>query len=121
MLTLVPDEYDHVRLPSPDFEEDVTKLLTRYLDIASNLEVEAPYSVSLTFMNVTGARLAPRQGRAMLAEDERHTVQEDTLMLPEIVIEERDSQAESIVTPLFETVWNCFGFSRPSNYDDQAD
>ena len=104
--------------PVSDFEQDVTKLLTDYLNVATNLGIDAPYSVSLTFMNMRGARLAPRQGRAMLAEEERHTVQEDTLMLPEIVIEERDSQAESIVTPLFETVWNCFGFSRPSNSDD---
>ena len=42
---------------------------------------------------------------------------DDTLVLPEVVIED---QAEKVLNPLFDTVWNAFGFNRSSNYDNEG-
>ena len=111
VLVLIED-CNHVRLPVPDFEDDVTKLLCDYLKVASNVGIDGPYSVFLSFTNVKGARLEPPSRRARLTEEERHTVQEESLLLPEIVIDERDAATEDTLEPLFETVWNCFGLNR---------
>ena len=95
-------------------------MLADYLKVARNLDVQPPYFVFLSFLDVKGARLALPGSRAWYAEDERHTVQEETLMLPEIMVEEHDAPAETTLRPLFDIVWNAFGFSRSFNYDDQG-
>ena len=45
---------------------------------------------------------------------------EDVLNLPEIVIEERAAEPTKVLRPLFDMVWNAFGFSRSFNYDEQG-
>ena len=45
---------------------------------------------------------------------------DDTLVLPEVVIEDRADQLEKVLKPLFDTVWNAFGFNRSSNYDAEG-
>lgn len=118
-VSVLIEDRHHVRLPVPDFEHDVAKLLREYLKVANNVGIDGPYSVFLSFTNVKGARLAPRRSRAWPTEEESHTVQEESLLLPEFVIDERDGAAEKTLEALFETAWNCFGLIRPASHDDR--
>ena len=42
------------------------------------------------------------------------------MILPEVTIEDRSEQPYNILRPVFDMVWNGFGFIRSLNYDEQG-
>ena len=109
-------ENDQVLLESTAYEKDVIDILRQYLNVAPELDLEPPFYVFLTFVDVKRCVLVS-SGRSPLRVLEWL---DDTLVLPEVVIEDRADQLEKVLKPLFDTVWNAFGFNRSSNYDAEG-
>ena len=86
-----------------------------YLEFAARFELHPPYFAFLSLVAVRGARLVGPSG---WGDQGVLTTNDETLMLPEVVIEERDAQPEKALKPLFDMVWNAFGFSGSANYDE---
>ena len=106
-------------LPSAAFEQDVMWCVTDYLGFAARFDIEPPYYVFLAFVGVRGCQLAgPRETHWL---EERLTLREDVLIVPEVVIEDRDVQPARELRPAFDRVWNAFGFVRSLNYDDDGE
>ena len=106
-------------LPSAAYERDVMRCLTDYLGFAAGFDIEPPYYVFLSFGGVRGCQLSgPRETHWM---EERLTLREDVLIVPEVVIEDRDVQPARVLRPAFDRVWNAFGFVRSLNYDDDGE
>ena len=110
-------ENNQVRLESTAYEKDVIDILRQYLNVAPELDLKPPFYVFLTFVDVKGCVFGLPPGRVPLRVLEWL---DDTLVLPEVVIEDRADRAEKVLKPLFDTVWNAFGFNRSSNYDNEG-
>jgi hypothetical protein len=52
---------------------------------------------------------------------ESASIDRDVLFLPEVVVESYDVKAESILKPIFDSVWNACGFPRSLHYDKNGD
>ena len=107
-------------LPSVAYERAVIHALQRYMEVADNFGLEPPYYGFLSLLGMMGAKMGMPPGVLLHVEEFRHAVNDDTLMLPEVVIEERAVDAAKVLRPVFDTVWNAFGFSRLFNYDEQG-
>ena len=104
-------------LPSVGYEKEVMKCLVGYIEFAREFAIEPPYFLFLSFVGVRGCTLAV--DRNMLWRGVP-TLQEDMVVLPEILIADRDVQPHQLLRPVFDMVWNAFGFIRSLNYDDQG-
>ena len=104
-------------IPSIAYEKHVIRVLKSYFEIAEKLNLHPPYFAFLSLVAIRSARFVGPSG---WGDQGVLTTQDDTLMLPEIVIEERSIQPEKALRPLFDMVWNAFGFSRSFNYDEQG-
>ncbi len=51
--------------------------------------------------------------------NEGDRLNEDMLILPKVVIQDRGDKPEQVLRPVFEMVWNAFGFVRSFNYDNE--
>ena len=51
--------------------------------------------------------------------NEGNRLQQDTLILPTVVIQARGQKTEQVLRPVFDMVWNAFGFVRSFNYDNE--
>lgn len=103
-----------------EYEEDIIQIVSRYLKVADNLKLHPPYFGFLTFVNMKGAEfMVPTRWR-LGKQEELLIAQEDTLMMPDIVLDERDVVLGKALKPLFDTVWNTFGFSESYNYNDEG-
>ena len=105
---------DRMFLPSMGYEKEVMKCLAGYIEFAREFAIELPYFFFLSFVGVRGYTLAV--DRSMLWRGVP-TLQEDMVVLPEILI---DVQPHQLLRPVFDMVWNAFGFIRSLNYDDQG-
>ena len=113
---LAEDEFG-AYIPSVAYERNIIGVLRSYLEIAGKFELHPPYFAFLSLVAVRGARLLGPSG---LEDQGVLTTNDETLMLPEIAIEERRVQPEKALRPLFDMVWNAFGFSRSLNYDEHG-
>ena len=48
-------------------------------------------------------------------------LREEILVVPGVVIEDRDVEPAWVLRPAFDRVWNAFGFARSFNYDDEGE
>ena len=108
---------DRMLLPSVAYEQDVVKFLTSFLRFAGEFEIEPPYYVFLSLVGVRGCEFAVRAGTVW--PDDVNQLREDMLILPEVVVQDRDEKPDQLLRPVFDMVWNAFGFMRSFNYDDQ--
>ena len=107
-------------LVGAEYEQDVIGILRQYLDVAPELDLEPPFYVFLTFLDIKGCVFY--SSRWQIDRRQMNVVkwQDDTLVLPEVVIEDRADQPEKVLKPLFDTVWNAFELDRSNNYDDEG-
>ena len=103
-----------------EYEEDVIEVTRRYLEVAERHGLHPPYIAFLTFVNAKGMEFIVLTRLTLGRRNEDRIAREDTLMLPEIVIDERDVVAGNALKPLFDSVWNTFGFRESYNYNPEG-
>ena len=111
-VSALPRDNDRMIIRSVAYEMDLIKSLKEYMAFAEIFEIDPPYYVFLSFLSVSGCRFGV-QGSP--------TLQEDMLILPEVVVQNRDEKPPEILHPIFDMVWNSFGFPRSKNYNDSGD
>lgn len=108
---------DRTFIPSVGYEEKVMKCLAEYIEFSREFAINPPYFFFLSFVGVRGYTLAV--DRSMLWRGVP-TLQENMVVLPEVLIADRDVLPHQLLRPVFDMVWNAFGFTRSLNYDDQG-
>ena len=109
---------DRMFIPGVGYEKEIMDCLANYIEFTREFAIEPPYFLFLSFVGVRGYTLAVDRG--MLWPRSVRTLQEDMIILPEVVVSDRDEQPHQLLKPVFDMVWNAFGFIRSFNYDDQG-
>ena len=101
-------------LGSVAYERDILAALGAYLPALRELGLETPAYVFFSLVGVKGYQLAvsPR----MLA-DEAYAADRDVLAFPEVTFSTWEQDISAVMRPVFDMVWNAFGFQRSFNYD----
>ena len=94
------------------------KFMDDYFAYAGRLEIEPPYFIFLSFVGIKGCRFAgPRE---LMRPETFSMLREQFIMLPEIIVQDRESQPQEFMRPAFDMVWNAFGFARSFNFDNEG-
>lgn len=103
---------------SQSYETDLKIWLDVSLPLLGALGIEPPVYIFLSLVGVRGCRfdwldcrLGPRQSDPL---------REETLVMPEVVIEHYGAETAALLRPLFDMVWNAFGLPRSLNYDENG-
>lgn len=121
-------------LHSKIYEQETINFLTHYLKFATEFEIVPPYYVFLSFIGLQDVNLVVLEGEIQKKQKmeriaETREIRQGGLlvpfkgkmmMLPEVVIEEQDAPLSQSLRPLFDMVWNAFGYIRSFNYDEQG-
>ena len=116
-VRVLPTHRDRMLLSSITYEQELMRFLSRYLIFAREFVIAPPYYLFLSLLGVRGCQLGVQEAR--LWPDEIHPLQEDRLIFPEVVIQNRDDKPEHVLRPLFDMVWNAFGLVQSLNFDEQ--
>ena len=100
------------------YERDVLAFVSSYVEFARRYEFEPPYLLFLSFVGVRGCILGTQAFR--LPATGPAAFQDEMVVLPEVVMVERDEQPHRVMKPVFDMVWNAFGFLGSQNYDDDG-
>lgn len=102
-------------IPSIAFEQDTLEALSNYLQAMRNLGLAPPLYIFLSCVGVAGYSLGVTSWRNTI--DGPRYADRDTLIVPEILIDEWPQDVATVMRPAFDTIWNAFGYERSFNYD----
>ena len=95
------------------FEDRLVNALQAYIRQIQQWDIEPPYLVMLNLIGVKNHVITNRVDWF----DGIHTIGRDTLMLPDILIEEGQSNFGALLRPAFDALWQASGLSGSWNYD----
>ena len=95
------------------FEDRLVNALQAYIRQIQQWDIEPPYLVMLNLIGVKNHVITNRVDWF----DGIHTIDRDTLMLPDILIEEGQSNFGALLRPAFDALWQASGLSGSWNYD----
>lgn len=99
-------------IPSIDFEEGIIKSLPRYFEALKVLNIETPVFVMISLVGVLGFRM----GVSHSIGHQLKEIDRQTLICPEVLVEDFNSNVEAQMKPAFDAVWNAAGSPGSVNY-----
>jgi hypothetical protein len=104
-------------IPSRSYEERILGYLPLCFGALQRMGVQAPIVFALTLTNVKGLRMGIGDRFVI---NPGYPIDSDTLLLPEIVIDDFTTSPTDILLPLFNLVWNACGYERSQNFDESG-
>ena len=104
-------------LPSGFIEEQLIQALPRFAQALINKDIEPPYFLFLSFLKAQGYQLATAE--RFLAPSDVLT-DRDSLILSEVEIEQVGFDPAAVLRPIFDMLWNAFGYEGCNNYNDHG-
>lgn len=98
-------------------EERIISGVARILAVQESLEVALPLVVLVSVMGVRGYKLTPAKPLLVLEE---HSIDRDTLFLPEVVVQEMPFDPAKELKPIFDALWNAGGWPKSLSYDAEG-
>lgn len=93
-----------------DFEQKLIPFLKSYLKFAQDIGAELPIFVMISLVGVKGYAF-----HGGFAE-----IDKDSLILPDILVEDYNSEPALFLRPAFDTVWQSAGYIGSPNYGDNG-
>jgi len=103
-------------IPSRLFEKELIEALQQFLALQKELGIEPPFVVMLSLIGVSGYVMAA--GRSWAVEP--IPIDRDSLVVPEILVEDHEVEPHRVMKPIFDTVWNAAGWPESPYYDKEG-
>src|SRR5262249_1818107 len=100
-------------------ETTLIETLKNYLDRLRELELEPPYSVMVSIVGARGYILDVDLEDAILGDIET-PIDRDVVTLPDCLVQSSDDQADVVLRPALDALWQAAGRGGCSNYDKQG-
>jgi len=110
-----PDDKDEKKLYLNPVEEMIWTFMNRVPVIYKYLKINTPIIALLTMTGVKGFQLGVQGYRHFSNSIE---IERDTLMFPELLIEDWNIKIDSLIKPWFDSMWNAVGKKESPNYVD---
>jgi len=99
------------------FAKGIINELYRFLDELKNLNVNCPIILMITFLSIKDYWMD--SSNPYLHAD--NSVDRDILLLPEVIINDYSERVELLIKPIFDSLWQAFGFSKCRHYNDKGE
>jgi hypothetical protein len=103
-------------IPDAWYEKVLLEYLTYCFRLLQELGSGAPLIVALTLMKTRGLAMADNN----YGFPSGYSVDSDTIILPEAVVEDFSKPAGKILKPLVDLVWNACGYPSSKNFDSDG-
>ena len=116
--TLDPNGLFGRAIPGTQWERCIVQAFPGYVRALQALNLRTPYVAGIGLLGVRGHTMAVEVG---LRGGGGEVLDRDHLITDEILIEDVTKPPGSLLRPLFDQIWNGFGWSRSMNYNKEGE
>jgi len=102
-------------LPSLWYEKEIINACRTYTASLVNFGIQPPMYFFLSFINMKGFKLGTE---SMVLGEGR--LDKDLILFPEVFFENLSDDIINLLRPVFDIVWNAFGYERSFNYKEDG-
>jgi hypothetical protein len=102
-------------LAIPGWERELIEKLGEYLSVQQELGLTPPIFVLLTLLGVKDYHVSHGAFR-----DTQAPIDRDVLLLPDLLVEDCSTSADTILRPAFDAVWQAAGWRCCQNYNKEG-
>jgi hypothetical protein len=102
----------------PEFTEKIVFSVWQYLSVLKAFDAGLPIFAFLSLCDIKGCYY--RHTIDGMGWNDAGPLQRDVVALPEVYIENFDVDVPAIMRPVFNTLWNAFGFAHCDMYNDRG-
>ena len=114
-LLLDREEGQPLVIPGMAYEEELLKAIPRFLNIQKSLGIAPPVFVMLSLLGVNGYIMGVSDSFSRRSRS--YPIDRDDLIVPEIMLEDYDSDIPKSIRPAFDAIWNASGWPKSLNYN----
>lgn len=100
-------------------EKGIIDSLSDYLNLLNILRVPTPIFIFLTLIGIKEHKILP-PNVILGTWAAVHTIGRDVLQLPELYIEDYPTKVDSVLRPIFNSLWNAGGYPEDPHYTDDG-
>jgi hypothetical protein len=104
-------------IPSESYERTLLEYLAKCLSAQKQLGVNVPIVIALTLTKTRGLRMGTND---KFGFGRKEIINEETLILPEVLVEDFSTPPAKILKPVFDLVWNACGYPFSRNFDAEG-
>lgn len=104
-------------VPSGAYEHEILNVLPGYLKLLQSVGVTAPVTILLSLIDVRGYIMAYDR---FMFRSLNTPLDRNEVLLPGVTLSDLALPIEQAVRPIFDALWNAFGFERSYNYDEHG-
>jgi hypothetical protein len=107
-------------IPSKVLEDALIDSLSNYLKVMDRHGIGAPASISVSLVNIQDYFFAGSRYSFDATMGRRITLKQRVVNLPENVILDFGIDSSIVLKPIFDALWNAYGFKSSENYNDKG-
>jgi hypothetical protein len=100
-------------------EEAIINSTRNYLDFQKQMGVLPPIAIFISLLNIKDYYFAVSR-KLDPFEDKKFLLQRQSILLPELIIDDFDIDVVSCLRDSFNLLWNSFGWERSSSYNQDG-
>ncbi len=111
--------YYHLHKPTIPIillENKIVEAINNYIKALNSLSVDFPILVYISMINMRGYQLFSDVLSIRVSKE----IENDTLFLPEILLENNQNCIENMLKNTFDSIWNACGYRGSSHYDENG-
>lgn len=106
------------KIPVTGIQNSLLKNIKQYINFFEMMNIQYPIFLFLTILNAKGYKINFKNNFPI--NYDQMTLDRNTLFFPEIIIEKKEIIPELLLKPLFDSLWNAFGYDKCLNYDENG-
>jgi hypothetical protein len=115
--TLVEAQPEAKSIPSVELEGTLLKNLPTYFAALKKLGIQAPVFLAISIIGTSGYSMRLPSLAARSYAHPGGKINEDTLILPEVMVESFEGDIGESLKPVFDAIWNAAGWGKSIYYE----
>lgn len=105
-------------IPSLVFEEEILRSFPQFISAQRTLGVDPPIFCMTSIIGGKGFNWATPSPR--FYKSHTYLIEKDTILLPDVITENYESNPAETFRPIFDSLWNTAGFEKSAYYDENG-
>lgn len=118
VTVLAPLQNGELILPSEWYERKILEATKQYLTGLAKYDIEVPIYMALSLVGMKDYRLGVGE---MFFRSGKDILDRELILLPEAVLDDYAADIPEAFRPIFDMVWNAFGYEGSYNYNEQGE
>lgn len=105
-------------IPITLIEEALIENVPRYMEVYNKLNIDPPIFIFVTLIDVKDYKIPKNRS---WGPSNPYTVDRDIVLIPELIIENKEFEPSRTLKPIFDSIWNTCGYKRSFNYTKEGE